>query len=124
MAGLLQPDRREDNRPWGLILAICLAGMIGAVGLPLQFATYNLANTASKADVERNNEFLRRLAAIQDAQSKDVEDHRVANSAAHAEQCRIITDIARAAGIVIAPCMFEPYVPPTPTPTPAPSPTP
>lgn len=120
MAGILRPDRREDERPWGLIIAIFMAGAIGAVGLPLQFATYSIANTASKEDVERSNEFLRRLAAIERESHADVEEHRVANSAAHAEQCRLIEDIAKAVGIDVRPCRFDKFVRPSPTPSPTP----
>jgi hypothetical protein len=98
----------EDRRPWGLIVALLLAATAGLIGVPLQVLTVLQANTATQADVERTQELVRQLGRIEQAAADNVAEHRLANDRAHREQCRLILEIAREAGINVRPCDFPP----------------
>ena len=53
---LMRRESAQDRRPWGLILALSMALMVGAVGLPLQFVTYRQIGEASKAEQLRHGQ--------------------------------------------------------------------
>ena len=53
---LMRREADIDRRPWGLILALVLVLMVGAVGLPLQIITYRQLGQASKADQLRKGQ--------------------------------------------------------------------
>lgn len=48
--------REPDRRPWGLIILLSMALIVGAVGLPLQFITYRQIGEASKAEQLRKGQ--------------------------------------------------------------------
>lgn len=111
--GLQRQVEQTDPRPWRLILVLVLAAAAGLVGIPLQVLTVVQAETASRSDVERTQELVRQVSRIEQDAAANVEEHRTANDAAHREICRLIIDVARAAGLDPKPCDFPaPHSPP------------
>jgi hypothetical protein len=47
-APLTRPVYQDEHRPWGLILALTVALIVGAIGLPLQFVTYRQLSEVSR----------------------------------------------------------------------------
>lgn len=56
MQPLMRRQAEIDHRPWGLIIALVIALVIGAIGLPLQFVTYKQLSEASKAEQLRRGQ--------------------------------------------------------------------
>jgi hypothetical protein len=53
---LMRREGEGDRKPWGLIIALLVALMVGAGGLPLQFLTYRQIGEASKAEQLRRGQ--------------------------------------------------------------------
>jgi hypothetical protein len=47
-APLSRPVYQDEHRPWGLILSLTVALIVGAIGLPLQFVTYKQLSEVSR----------------------------------------------------------------------------
>lgn len=97
-------ERREDKRPWGLILALIIAATAGLMSLPLQVLTFRSLEAASKDDVERNRRLVEQVRLLEEAGNANVADHRVRNEILHADLCRIVFEVATAADIAVTPC--------------------
>jgi hypothetical protein len=98
---------RHTSRPWLLIVVLIFGAAAAMATVPLQVAALKQGGIASAGDVARNGEVLERLERIEAESARNVDDHRVANDEAHAELCRIVEDIARAAEIDVPPCDFQ-----------------
>lgn len=48
--GMHRPVYPDERRPWGLILSLIVALLVGLIGLPLQFVTYRQLAQVSKAE--------------------------------------------------------------------------
>lgn len=97
-------ERREDTRPWGLILALTLAATAGILSLPLQVLTFRNLDAASKADIDRNAQLVQQVRELEEVGNRDVMEHRVRNEQLHADLCRIVLEVATAAEIAVTPC--------------------
>lgn len=53
---LSRPVYPDERRPWGLILALIVALIVGLIGLPLQFVTYRQLSQVSKTDQLRDGQ--------------------------------------------------------------------
>lgn len=53
---LMRRESEIDRRPWGMIIVLILALVVGAIGLPLQFVTYKQISEASKAEQLRRGQ--------------------------------------------------------------------
>lgn len=76
-------ERREDRRPWGLIVALIVAAAAGVVSIPLQILTYNGLNAATSQDVERNLRLVEQVKLLEEMNAQNVDDHRDANQHDH-----------------------------------------
>lgn len=47
---LTRPVYADEKRPWGLILALIVALVVGLIGLPLQFVTYRQLGQVTKTE--------------------------------------------------------------------------
>jgi hypothetical protein len=45
---LSRPVYADEHRPWGLILALTVALIVGVIGLPVQFLTYKQLTEVSR----------------------------------------------------------------------------
>ncbi len=100
----LMDRRANDNRPWGLIVALLIAASAGLIGIPLQVATFLQSEQASKADLERNRQLVEQVRMLEEVGNADVREHRERNQSDHNDLCRLIYEIARQADIVVKPC--------------------
>lgn len=111
--------REEPGRPWFLIMALTAAAAAGIVSLPLQVAVLKQGDAASRADVLRNQELTRQLAAQQDqnaAEAKAFREDSRKLTLAICDQIEAIVSQTRLKDV--PPC---PRVMTNPTPTPTPS---
>ncbi len=92
-------ERRQDKRPFGLIIAVSVALFAGLVSIPLQVYTFQQVGAASKADIERNRELVEQVRALEEANGENVQEHRERNQEDHNALCDLIKDIARQAGL-------------------------
>lgn len=51
-----RPVYPNERRPWGLILCLVVALVVGLIGLPLQFVTYRQLSQVSKTDQLRDGQ--------------------------------------------------------------------
>ncbi len=76
-------DRREDRKPWGLIVALLIAATAGLLSLPLQVLTFRTIDAASRQDIEENRRLVEQVKALEEIGIRDVAEHREANQADH-----------------------------------------
>lgn len=53
---LSRPVYPDERRPWGLILCLIVALVVGLIGLPLQFFTYRQLSQVSKTEQLRDGQ--------------------------------------------------------------------
>lgn len=97
-------ERRQEKRPWGLIVGLTIAATAGLLSLPLQVVTFRSIDSASREDVERNRLLVEQVKMLEEMGNADVEEHRMRNELLHADICRLIFDVAKARNIPVEPC--------------------
>lgn len=96
--------RNEDNKPWGLIVALCLAGAAGLLSLPLQVITVRSLNAASAADVERAALLTEQLAQQQREDVMRAQAYREDSRLLLLSICDQIESVSAQAKLKVPPC--------------------
>jgi hypothetical protein len=97
-------ERRQDRRPWGLIIAVSVALFAGVLSVPLQVITFQQVGTASQADVQRTQQLIEQVRQLEEANNADVQEHRLRSELLHGAICRQQQAIAEQAGLSIESC--------------------
>lgn len=111
-------ERREDNRPWRLIVVLVICAAAGIISVPLQVAILRQSQAASAADVRRAQELTVQLAEQQERQAAEAKQFREDSRRLTLAICDQIEAVAEQVGLDVPPC---PRVMTNPAPMPTPS---
>lgn len=97
-------ERKGDRKPWGLIVALSLAGVAGIVSLPLQVTALKSIDAASREDVARARMLTEALAAQQEQNAAEAKAFREDSRKLTLAICDQIEAVAKQAQLEVPPC--------------------
>lgn len=92
------------NAPWSMLAVIIVALLLGTISVITSIKDARFNRRAQVEEVQRNRELIQQLQVAEEADARNVQEHRIRNEMVHADLCAIVVDIAKQAGLEPKPC--------------------